>query len=96
MLSGITKVKSYPFTALTIARPTPVFPDVGSMILVSLLIFPSFSAASIMARAILSFTLPPGLVLSSFIQTLWFGNSLLSLTTGVLPMVSNTLLNFII
>ena len=36
--------------------PIPVFPEVGSIITVSLLSFPSFSACSIIARPTLSLT----------------------------------------
>src|SRR5437588_328587 len=47
------------------ARPTPVFPDVGSTIVPPGRSFPSRSAASIIDRAMRSFTLPPGFMNSS-------------------------------
>jgi hypothetical protein len=56
----------YPFTAATIARPIPVFPDVGSMIVVSRLITPRRSASSIIASPMRSLIDPPGLARSSF------------------------------
>jgi hypothetical protein len=48
------------------AKPWPVFPDVGSMIVPPGLSLPSRSAASIIGRPILSLTEPPGLSSSSF------------------------------
>jgi hypothetical protein len=61
MDSGMVRIRRYPFTADTRARPMPVLPDVGSMMVAPSLSFPSASAASIMARAMRSFTLEPGL-----------------------------------
>ena len=66
MVSGMVKINLYPRDAATKARPTPVFPLVGSIMSVPGLIFPSASAASIIANAILSLTLPNGLKYSSF------------------------------
>ncbi len=53
---------------------------------------PSFSASSIMARAIRSFTEPPGFWPSSLIRmrTSGFGLSWLMSTSGVLPISSST------
>ena len=48
------------------ASPTPVLPEVGSTIVPPGRSFPSFSAASIMARPIRSLLEPPGLRNSSF------------------------------
>ena len=47
----------------------PVLPLVGSMICVSFLRMPDFSAASIIARPMRSFTLESGLKNSSFNST---------------------------
>lgn len=57
IVSGITKMAFNPLAAATIASPIPVFPLVGSMIVSPAFNFPSFSAASIMAKPIRSFTL---------------------------------------
>src|SRR5689334_16000328 len=93
ILSGIVKIHLYPFTAATIARATPIFPEVGSMIVPPGFNNPFFSASSTTASAILSFTLLPGLDASSFAQTvaeipavIWFRR-----TSGVLPTASSTL-----
>src|SRR6266545_1009184 len=72
------------------ARPWPVFPEVGSTIVPPGRSCPPRSAASIMRRPIRSFTLPPGFSISSLAKmagrtprtTLW------SRTSGVLPMPS--------
>jgi len=71
------------------ARRIPVFPDVGSSRIVSVRIFPSRSAASIIATPIRSLTLPAGLRDSSFAATVAFAPSMTRLrrTSGVLPMV---------
>ena len=61
IVSGIVKIKRYPLAAQINARAIPVFPEVGSITMLSLLSFPSRSAASIIARPILSFTLASGL-----------------------------------
>ena len=61
----------YPFTAATSARPIPVFPLVGSMMVVRPgWIHPDFSAASIMRRAMRSLTLPPAEKNSHFARRL--------------------------
>jgi hypothetical protein len=52
MLSGITSTSLYPFTAATIARPTPVLPDVGSIIVPPLRSLPVASASSTIDSAI--------------------------------------------
>ena len=69
-----------------------MFPDVGSIIVDPGLRRPSFSAASIIARAGRSFTLPPGFVVSTFATT---GHAIPSVTRvrrtmGVLPIRSRT------
>ena len=54
---------------------------------------PSFSACSIIALAMRSFTEPNGFCISSLakMRTLGFGDSLETSTTGVLPIRSSTL-----
>jgi len=52
----MVNINLYPLTAQTIPRPIPVLPDVGSIMVVSLLTSPFLSAASIMLFAIRSFT----------------------------------------
>ena len=88
--SGSTIFSLYPFAAAANASAIPVFPLVGSMIVVSLFIFPSFSASSINDTATLSFTLLTGLNDSIFTST--FASipsaSLLIFTSGVFPIVS--------
>ena len=66
----------------------PVLPLVGSMMMVPGLIFPSRSAASIIARPMRSLTLPSGLRFSSFaaIVAPALPAMRLSRTSGVWPM----------
>ena len=66
IVSGIVSIKCSPLVAVTNANPIPVLPLVGSIITVSLFIFPSLIAVSIIAFATLSFTLPSGLKYSTF------------------------------
>ena len=66
MVSGITRTALYPRLAASIARPTPVFPDVGSITVPPGMRLPSASAASSMVSTMRSFTEPPGLVASYF------------------------------
>ncbi len=79
----------YPFDAATAARPMPVLPLVGSIMTAPGFNTPLCSASSIIAFAILSFTLPAGLKYSSFASILAFAPSfsanLLSSAMGVLP-----------
>ena len=90
--SGITRIRRYPLTAATRARPMPVFPEVGSMSTEPGPMVPAFSASSIIPRAMRSLMLPPGLTLSCLAQTVTRGSkSLLIRTCGVLPMVSRML-----
>ena len=56
----------YPFTAAARAKPIPVFPEVGSMIVQPGLSSPAVSAASIMRLPIRSLTEPPALKYSHF------------------------------
>ena len=92
MVSGIVRISLYPFIADTRARPTPVLPLVGSMIVAPGFSLPSFSAASIIANPIRSFTLPPGLKNSTFaiigVSTPRNLEYLFSSTSGVLPIRS--------
>src|SRR5215471_13644784 len=71
----------------------PVLPDVGSTIVAPGLSRPFSSASSIMARAMRSLTLPPGLRDSTFASTSAepSGTTRLSRTSGVLPMRSRAL-----
>src|SRR5579883_292022 len=83
----------YPFTAATIARPIPVLPLVGSTIVAPGRSRPSRSAASIIASAMRSFTLPAGLSDSNLPKTCAppGGTTRCSRTSGVLPISSSTL-----
>src|SRR5690348_3174963 len=71
----------------------PVLPLVGSTIVPPGRSAPSRSAASIIARQMRSFTLPPGLKLSSFAHTSpdtpWSCGNRVSRTTGVAPIRSS-------
>src|SRR5580698_2411378 len=70
IVSGIVRISLYPFTAATNARAIPVLPLVGSIRMVSPgLIRPAFSALSIMANPMRSFTLAAGFRLSSLATT---------------------------
>src|SRR3989338_4206824 len=88
--SGIVRITGYPLTAPTIARPMPVLPLVGSTITEPGFSSPFFLACSIMLSAILSFTLPPGLNISSFAKTSaeFLSTTFTSFTIGVLPIRS--------
>ena len=92
IVSGITSTDLYPLAAAIIARPIPVFPLVGSMIVLSSFSSPFFSAASIIASAIRSFTLEPGLKNSSFKYTSASSAPVkrFNFTNGVLPTKSIT------
>ena len=94
--SGIVKISLYPLAAQTNAKPIPVFPEVGSIIVVFLLIKPSFSAFSTIAKPILSFTEDVGLKNSSLHiispKQLYFSDILGILIKGVFPIVSKILL----
>src|SRR4029453_12442228 len=88
----MVRMRRYPRTAQTIARPIPVLPLVGSTTMAPGLSTPRRSASSIMATAMRSFTLPPGLSDSSLPSTvappgrgMWF-----SRTRGVAPISSST------
>ena len=76
------------------ASAMPVLPDDGSRMRWPGLRTPSFSAASIIALAMRSFTEPKGFWFSSFAtrRTDGLGDSTLTSTMGVLPMRSSTLL----
>ena len=71
-----------------------MLPLVGSMITVSGLISPCFSASAIMLRQMRSLTLPPGFRASSLATTVHFKPAVTRFkrTRGVFPMVSRTLL----
>jgi len=88
--SGITMTHSYPRTAAVKANAIPVFPLVGSMMMLSGDNNPAFSAALIIATPIRSLTLCAGLKYSSFstifATPLTFNR--LRRTSGVLPINS--------
>ena len=96
MVSGMVKITLYPLIAATIARPIPVFPLVGSIIVPPFLIKPSFSASSTIFKATLSLEDPAGLNFSIFAIILEFKLKLFSKlcnsTRGVFPINSNKLL----
>ena len=69
IVSGITIIALYPFTAATKASPTPVLPLVASTRVAPGASFPSRSAASTIASAARSFTEPAGLKDSSLTST---------------------------
>ena len=74
----------------------PVFPLVGSIITLSFFNIPFASASSIIAKAILSLMLAPGLFFSNFIHTSCsLPNNLLMRTCAVFPIVSRMLFTFI-
>src|SRR5437867_4253203 len=93
MSSGIVTISLYPLTAATIARPMPVLPLVGSMIVAPGFRRPSLSAVSIMLSAMRSLTLPAGLSDSTLAtisaQSGW--TSRFRRTMGVPPTRSSTL-----
>ena len=72
------------------ARPWPVFPDVGSTSVPPGFSSPAFSAASIIRSPMRSFTLPPGFSISSFARTVAWTPAVVwrSRTSGVFPMAS--------
>lgn len=86
-------INLYPLAAAIDARPIPVLPDVGSMIVAPGLSFPLFSASSIISLATLSLTLPAGLKYSSFASILagasYLAASLSNATSGVPPINSD-------
>ncbi|CNI00798.1 Uncharacterised protein [Mycobacterium tuberculosis] len=87
IVSGMTSTHLYPRAAATNASAMPVLPLVGSRMMVSGLIRPAFSAASIIATPMRSFTLPAGLKDSSLATTSATAPSvtLRSRTNGVFP-----------
>ena len=91
-LSGQTNTHLYPLRWATIARPTPVLPEVGSTIVPPGLSSPDRSAASTIRSAMRSLTLPPGLKYSTFASTVAAtpSASAFSLTSGVFPTRSTT------
>ena len=70
MESGITSMHLYPREAAAEARPIPVFPLVGSIIVDPSLRAPLSFASRIICLATLSFTLPAGLKYSSLANIL--------------------------
>ena len=96
MVSGMVRMIRYPFAAAIAASPIPVLPLVGSIMTEPSFNSPFFSASSIIAFAIRSFTLPAGLKYSSFTSIVAFKPSFFSIlatsTSGVLPIRSSVLL----
>src|SRR3954447_26781091 len=80
----------WPFSRAAMARPVPVLPEVGSMIVPPGRRRPSRSAASIIRRATRSLIDPPGLKTSILATSRQRspGSNRLSRTIGVSPMVS--------
>ncbi len=78
----------------TRASPIPVFPEVPSITVPPGFNNPAFSASSTILTAMRSFTEFPGLVVSTLASTVALISlvSLLSFTSGVLPIVSSMLL----
>ena len=78
------------------AKPIPVFPEVGSIIVAPGFNLPSCSAVAIMFFATLSFTLPAGFKYSSFTRSLAFKSNIFSMfstsISGVFPISSCTFL----
>ena len=70
MDAGMVRMSLYPFAAAMNASAIPVLPEVGSTsVVLPGVIFPLASAASTMAKPILSFTLEHGSIDSSFRMT---------------------------
>ena len=94
IVSGRTIISLYPLAAAIAARPIPVLPDVGSIIVEPAFNNPLLSASSIISLAILSLTLPAGLRYSSFAKivasSLYFFSICFNSTNGVLPINSAT------
>ena len=97
-LSVETQINLYPFTIDAKAKPIPVFPDVPSTIVPPVFNLPSFSASSIIFKAIRSLTEFPGLKLSTLAKTNAGISSviLFSRTKGVFPIVSSIVLAYFI
>ena len=89
MVSGMVMIRRYFLAAATAARPIPVLPEVGSIMVPPGCNLPDFSASSTMALAIRSFTEPAGLKYSSFAKTVAFRSfsfsNWVSSTSGVPP-----------
>ena len=69
MVSGMVRMSLYPRWAATMARPTPVFPLVGSMMVPPGASRPFFSASSTIALAMRSLMDPPGFMASYLPRT---------------------------
>src|SRR5262249_37020289 len=84
----------YPLHGTARPNPTPVVPEVPSMIVPPGLILPACSAASNMVMPMRSFTLPPGFKYSSFASTVARTprTTRFRRTSGVLPITSRMLL----
>ena len=99
MVSGRVSTAWYPFAVATAARPIPVLPDVGSIIVAPGFKMPFFSASSIIARLIRSLTDPVRFRYSNFVRivasvTPAASLYLLAFKIGV-PPISSTALSLI-
>src|ERR1700722_10211017 len=91
--SGMTSTQRQPFTAQTMARPTPVLPEVGSTTVPEPgLRLPLRSASLSMPSAMRSLTEPPGLAISTLAHRRAppAFSKLLRRTKGVRPIRSST------
>ncbi len=88
--SGNVMAMGYPFAAEIMAMAMPVFPEVASRIVFSLVSLPADSAYSMRYSAILSLTEPPMLYHSSLASTSAESGpgNFRSLSMGVSPMSS--------
>ena len=87
MVSGMVMMTLYPRAAPTMARPTPVFPEVASTMVPPGLRSPEASAARTMDRAMRSLTEAAGSKASTLARTVAGAPSVTRLmrTRGVLP-----------
>lgn len=69
MVSGMVRITWYPNAAPTAARPMPVLPEVGSMMVPPGRRLPASSARRIMLAATRSLALPAGFIPSSFTRS---------------------------
>ena len=94
IVSGSVSIALYPLATATNAKPIPVLPEVGSIIVAPGLSIPFFSASSIIDNATLSFADPAGLRYSS-LANIFLSVYLFSFSIGVFPISSVTLLTTI-
>ena len=89
MVSGMVRIALYPLATAMAARPMPVLPEVGSMMVAPAEMTPRRSASSSISFATRSLTLPAGLkyssLRSSFAFKFHFFPRLAASTRGVFP-----------